>query len=108
VNRETIGCYRVVDQIGEGGMAWVYKGVGPDDHQNPTFRGRSFALKLMKPEVASLTEFITRFERETALQIEVEHPSLLTIFDSGKDEESGLFFYTMSYIDGSTPSRGAG
>jgi len=92
---EQVGPYRILRQIGEGGMAWVFEVKDP----NPTLQ-RRLALKLMKPEVASSEEFIRRFEREAALASGIDHPCLLTIYDSGRDEASGFFYYVMNFVDG--------
>lgn len=101
---DRVGAYRVIREIGEGGMAWVYQVEGVDDHPNRTFRGRTFALKLMKPQVSASEELIRRFEREADLQVGFQHPALLTIFDYGRDPEHG-FYYTMTFVEGTNLSQ---
>ena len=53
---ERVGDYVVDRMLGEGGMSWVYEVHGVDGHPNPTFRGRCFALKLMKPDSATAND----------------------------------------------------
>jgi serine/threonine protein kinase len=94
-----IGGSHVIRLLGEGGMAWVFE---VDD---AAFPGRHLALKLMKPEVGSAAEFVRRFEQEAMLQARVTHPSLVTPHRHGRDEATGLFFYTMTLVDGPNLSQ---
>ncbi|MGH0034587.1 MAG: protein kinase domain-containing protein [Myxococcota bacterium] len=92
---EQIGPYRVTRFIDEGAFAWVFEVV------DPKFAGRRLALKVLKPEAAAGEEF-RRFERESQLLAGMDHPSIVTIFDFGKDPEIDCFYYTMTYVDGPT------
>jgi hypothetical protein len=93
-----IGPYTVVRFVAEGGMAWVF------EVTDPKFEVRRLALKLLKPEAAMGAEF-ERFRDEARLLAGIDHPYLVTIFDFGKDEETGCFFYTMNFIDGPTMAQ---
>jgi hypothetical protein len=92
---QQIGPYKVRRFIDEGAFAWVY------EVTDPKFAGRRLALKVLKPEAAAGEEF-RRFERESDLLAGIDHPNIVTIFDSGKDPESGCFYYTMTFVDGPT------
>ena len=92
-----IGPYPVRRFIAQGGMAWVY------EVQDPRFEGQEVvrALKMLKPEAAQGEEFL-RFRQEAALLAGIDHPNLVTIFDFGQDEETGCFYYVMTFVDGPT------
>jgi hypothetical protein len=96
---QQIGRYQVKRFIAEGGMAWVFEVV------DPTFEGYEVvrALKMLKPEAAAGDEF-RRFQGEAALLAGIDHPNLVTIYEFGKDDATGCFFYTMTFIDGPTLS----
>jgi serine/threonine-protein kinase len=87
-----IGPYSVRHFIAEGGMAWVFEVV------DPRFNARR-ALKMLKPSAAGGEEF-RRFESEARLLAAIDHPNLVTIFDFGRDESTGCYYYTMQFIDG--------
>ena len=86
-----IGPYRVRRFIAEGGMAWVFEVI------DPRFDAAR-ALKMLKPEASSGDDF-QRFEAEASLLAGIDHPNLITIYDFGQDEETGCFYYTMTYVD---------
>ena len=89
---QRVGPYPVNRFIAEGGMAWVFEVV------DTRFDARR-ALKMLKPQAAAGEEF-RRFEAEARLLAQIDHPNLITIFDFGKDEGTGCYFYTMTYVDG--------
>ncbi len=90
-----IGPYRITRYIDEGAFAWVFEVV------DPKFAGRRLALKMLMPEAAAGEEF-RRFEAEARLLAGIDHPNIVTIFDFGKDEQHGNFYYTMTYVEGET------
>ena len=84
------GRYRMVRQIGEGGMAVVL--LAQDlQHDRPV------ALKVLHPE---LTRSLggERFQQEVRLTAKVQHPHIVSIYDSG--ETDGHLWYSMPYIEG--------
>ncbi len=95
VSLKKIGQYKVIRFIDEGAFAWVF------EVEDPKFQGRRLALKMLKPEAAGGEEF-RRFEAEARLLAQIDHPSVVTIFDFGRDDEVGNFFYVMSFVDGPT------
>jgi hypothetical protein len=90
-----IGPYTVERFIDAGAFAWVFEVV------DPKFSGRRLALKMLKPEAAAGEEF-RRFQSEARLLAQIDHPNLVTIFDFGKDETTGNFYYVMTFVDGPT------
>jgi serine/threonine protein kinase len=81
--------YRVVEKLGSGGMADVYKGIqiGLD---------REVAIKVLPPAFASDKEMVKRFKRESQATAKLSHPNIITIYDSG--EQDGYYFYVMEYL----------
>jgi serine/threonine-protein kinase len=84
--------YRIVREIGAGGMATVYlaRDVKHDRH---------VALKLLRPELGAVLGS-ERFFSEIKVTAHLQHPHLLPLFDSGEAE--GLLFYVMPYVEGET------
>jgi serine/threonine-protein kinase len=82
--------YRVLRQLGEGGMATVF--LAEDlKHQ------RQVAIKLLRPELSAVLGG-ERFLREIGIAAKLQHPHILPLFDSGQVE--GLLFYVMPYVEG--------
>lgn len=81
-----VGSYRVIRQIGRGGMGSVYLA---EDMRN----GRSVALKVLSPKGARLTP------HEGRTLARLNHPNIATLYESGT-EESGLCFVAMEYVEG--------
>jgi hypothetical protein len=88
---EQLGQYRLLERIGEGGMAVVYRA------EHAMLR-RPTAIKLLKTEMMS-EETVQRFEREVQRTAELTHPNTIEIFDYGRTRD-GVFFYAMELIDG--------
>ena len=73
----TLGQYRIVEQIGEGGMAAVYKAYQPS-------LNRYVAIKVLPPVHAKQPGFTERFQREAEAVAGLNHPNILPVFDSGQ------------------------
>jgi eukaryotic-like serine/threonine-protein kinase len=86
------GKYRIDRELGRGGMATVYLAV---DEQ----RDRSVALKVLHPDLAA-TLGSERFEREVKLASKLQHPHILSVYDSGT--AGGQLWYTMPFVQGET------
>ena len=86
-----LGRYRIIEQIGAGGMGEVYR-AARDDGQFE----QSVALKLLKPEAASQ---LKRFESERQFLAGLEHPGIARLIDGGVSED-GRPFMVMEFIDG--------
>jgi TolB-like protein len=82
--------YRVVRELGHGGMATVY--LARDlKHDRPV------ALKVLRPEIAAALGS-ERFLREVRITARLNHPHILPLLDSG--EAAGLLYYVMPYVEG--------
>ena len=90
-----IGPYRILDTVGGGGMAVVYRA---EDLRHQ----RQVAVKVLRPELAAMLG-PERFLREISTTANLRHPHILPLYDSGKDEHTGagaLLYYVMPYVDG--------
>jgi serine/threonine-protein kinase len=88
---KTLGHYKIVEQIGEGGMAVVYKA-----HQESL--GRHVAIKVLRGELARDREFVARFRREALASARLSHPNILHVYDAGA--AGGVYYIVMGYVDG--------
>ncbi|MGH7656953.1 MAG: protein kinase domain-containing protein, partial [Gemmatimonadales bacterium] len=84
------GRYAVERELGQGGMATVY--LARDDRHD-----RQVAIKVLKPELASALG-PERFLREIRLAAGLQHPHILSVYDSG--ESDGLLYYVMPFVAG--------
>ena len=90
---QTIGKYRVVEHLGRGGMAEVYKAYQPN-------LDRYVALKLMHAFLAGDPDFISRFEREAKNVAALRHPNIIQVYDF--DVQNGTPYMVMEFIEGGT------
>jgi len=90
---KTLGPYRIVEELGRGGMAVVFKA-----HQAAL--ERDLALKVLRPEVAANRELKSRFHREAEAIANLNHPNIVKVLDRG--EADGLSYFAMEWIDGPT------
>ena len=88
---QTLGRYRILEQLGEGGMAVVYKAMD-------TRLGREVAIKVILPGRDHTEKFLKRFEREARALAQLSHPNIVKVLDYGEHE--GLPFLVMEYIPG--------
>ena len=88
-----IGAYRVIRQLGEGGMAVVYLGER-DDQQ---FRKR-VAIKMLRPGIYT-AEIIHRFRNERQTLATLDHPNIVKLLDGGSTDD-GLPYLVMDYVEG--------
>jgi hypothetical protein len=88
-----LGSYEIVERLGGGGMAVVYRAV-----QQPL--GREVALKALSPELFQDEGFVKRFEAEAKTLAKLDHPNILTIYDFEITE--GVAYLTMPLIRGGT------
>ncbi|MGZ9226345.1 MAG: serine/threonine-protein kinase, partial [Anaerolineales bacterium] len=90
---QTLGPYRIINQIGKGGMATVYKAYQPSVD-------RYVALKVLPSQLAESKEFATRFQQEARIIAKLEHPHILPVFDYG--ESDGIAYLVMRYLEAGT------
>jgi hypothetical protein len=86
-----IGNCQILEEIGSGGMATVYRAV-----QQPL--GRAVAIKALKPSIAIDSQFAKRFEREAHFMASLQHENILHVHDFLKQDES--MYIVMEYIKG--------
>ncbi len=90
------GKYEIVELIGQGGMAKVYKAIDNRLH-------RSVAVKVLKEEFAGNEQFLKKFLREARADAKLTHPHIVNVYDVGA--ESGVYYIVMEYVDGDTLKR---
>ncbi len=85
--------YRLVEQIGVGGMAIVYRA-------QDLRTGHSVAVKLLKPEFNRDAEFVSRFQREAEAASKMTHHNIVNLLDVGMDGENR--YLIMEHVQGKT------
>src|SRR3954471_16862209 len=95
VTRKQLGKYEVIERLGRGGMAEVYKAYQAS-------LDRFVALKLLHPFLADDPEFKDRFEREARNVARLRHPNIVQVYDFEYDAESESYYMVMELIDGQT------
>ena len=85
--------YEILEKIGNGGMATVYKA---KDH----VLNRFDAIKILKDEFTTDTEFIKKFNSEAQSAASLSHPNIVSIYDVGS--EDNLYYIVMELIQGKT------
>lgn len=90
---EYIGSYRIIEPIGQGGMATVYKAYHP-------LLNRHVAIKMMHQALLEDTDFLARFRREAQIIANLEHPNIVPVYDYS--EHQGQPYLVMKYIEGLT------
>jgi beta-lactam-binding protein with PASTA domain/tRNA A-37 threonylcarbamoyl transferase component Bud32 len=87
------GRYLVESELGRGGMATVFKGTD-------TVLGRPVAVKVLSPQYSGDANFVTRFRREAQAAASLNHPNLVSVYDTGTDD--GVHFIVMEYVEAKT------
>lgn len=87
------GPYRIVEPLGEGGMASVYKAYQAN-------MDRYVALKVLPRHFANDAEFVARFEQEAKVLAKLRHPHILPVHDYGQADS--FTYLVMPYIEGGT------
>ncbi len=90
---QTLGQYRIVQQVGKGGMATVFKAYQPG-------LDRYVAVKVLPAYYAHEEGFSARFVREAKAIARLDHPHILPVYDFGQSD--GLSYIVMKYVAGGT------
>src|SRR6202140_897110 len=88
---QVLGHYRIIKQIGYGGMATVF--LAEDVNL-----GREVAVKVFWPRPGETRDFLKRFEREARVLAKLDHPNILPVFDYG--EQDGFAYLITPYMPG--------
>lgn len=91
---KTLGArYEILKEIGEGGMAMVYKA-------RCKLLNRFVAVKVLKNEYSKDLEFVKRFRAEAQSAASLTHPNIVSVYDVG--EENGINYIVMELLEGDT------
>ncbi|MBN2199981.1 MAG: protein kinase [Candidatus Aminicenantes bacterium] len=85
------GKYRVIEELGRGGMGIVYKA-------EDTRLKRTVALKFLPPELTHISEIKDRFMREAQAAASLDHPNICTVYEF--DQADDKAFISMAYVEG--------
>lgn len=95
-NRLLVGRYELIEKIGEGGMAIVYKA-------KDRLLNRYVAIKILRPEFVKDEKFIENFRKESQAAAGLSHPNIVNVYDVG--QEGNIHFIVMELIDGKSLSQ---
>src|SRR5881394_1850689 len=87
----TLGNYKILEKLGEGGQGTVYKALDSK-------LGRTLVIKVLPAELTLKEANLKRFEREARLASALDHPNICTIFDL--NEIDGVHFIAMQFVEG--------
>src|SRR3970282_2067816 len=90
---QTLGHYRIDDQLGAGGMGVVYRATDSK-------LGRAVAIKVLPKAFANNAERLARFEREARVLAALNHPNIATIH--GLEESGGTHYLVLELVPGPT------
>ena len=88
--------YEIIEEIGKGGMATVYRALQKNLH-------REVALKVIHQNLIHDSEFVARFHREAQVCASLSHPNIVTVYDEG--EINGVHFMAMELLSGTDLHR---
>ncbi len=87
----TLGNYKIIDSLGQGGMATVYVG-----YQEAV--DRKVAIKVLPPHPGLNAGFVERFQLEAKTIANLQHPHILPLYDYGNVDD--ILYLAMAYVDG--------
>jgi len=90
---QTLGKYRVLEPLGRGGMARVYRAYHPQ-------LDRYVAIKVLRSDLVEEGEFLPRFRREARAVAALRHPNIVQVFDS--DARDDIYYIVLELLEGDT------
>jgi len=93
ITGEQVGPYKIIEQLGSGGMATVFKAY----HAS---LDRYVAIKVLHPAFKQDPNFLSRFQREARIVAKLEHPHIVPVYDFS--EAGGQPYLVMRFIEGET------
>jgi serine/threonine protein kinase len=90
---QSLGKYRILEPLGRGGMAQVYKAYHPQ-------LDRYVAVKILRTDLVEEEEFLARFRREARAVAALRHPNIVQIYDF--DVQNDLYYMVMELLEGDT------
>jgi serine/threonine protein kinase len=93
VKRDRLGPYRLLEQIGFGGMSQVYLAERDDEH----FK-HQVAIKVIAAE-PDTEDIVRRFRTERQILADLDHPHIVHIYDGGTTDD-GRMYFVLEYVDG--------
>src|SRR5947208_1790539 len=88
----TVGSYRLLQELGRGGMGAVYLA----EH---SLIGKKAAAKILLPQFSRDPEIVNRFFNEARAATQIRHPGIVEIFDFGNDQH-GCAYLVMEFLEG--------
>lgn len=90
---QTLGKYRVLEPLGAGGMARVYRAYHPQ-------LDRYVAIKVLRSDLTDDEEFLARFQREARAVAGLRHPHIVQVYDF--DVQDNLYYMVLELLEGDT------
>jgi len=91
IGHELGGRYQIIERIGGGGMALVYRA-------QDILLNRNVAIKVLRQQFVNDEEFIRRFRREAQSAASLSHPNIVSVYDVG--QEGDVHYIVMEYVEG--------
>jgi len=89
-----LGSYKIDRMLGEGGMGFVYEAT----HE---VLNRRSAIKMLRPELATHEQVVTRFLNEAKAVNLIDHQNIVNVYDYG-DSQDGSVYFVMEFLEGET------
>lgn len=89
---KSVGQYKIIEKVGEGGMASVFRGIQPS-------LNRSVAIKFLSHKLVEENTIVERFNRESLIIARLSHPNIIHVIDRGISEE-GMPYFVMDFVEG--------
>jgi serine/threonine protein kinase len=90
---QTLGKYRLLEPLGRGGMAQVYRAYHAQ-------LDRYVAVKVLRSDLVEEAEFLGRFQREARSVAALRHPNIVQVFDA--DAQDNIYYIVMELLEGDT------